>query len=426
MASGHPHPIEISAASTGDHWALLQRVAASLPFQKSNRLRELLLYVGERSLREPGMPIREHEIGVDVFGRPDTYDTSQDTLVRVHASQLRKKLQQHFSEDGLSESLVVEMPKGSYTLIFRRREAEPEDVPVVETVELRRSPWLPILAAVSAISTVAAGLLLVQNLSLRQRADFGMGPQPAVSSFWRQVFGNGRQNYIVAADANLVVFEDAIKQHVSLEDYQSKAFDRLAKTHIADPERRALILNLLRPFTSMADANFSRRISLVAASNGLAADVIFARDLTVNQVSGHNTVLLGSRRANPWVSLFEDKLNFQTVFEERPKQVWFKNKAPRQGEQESYLGRWSQISYCRVAFLPNPKGTGNVLLISGTDVQSTEAGGEFVTREEWLRKLRPLLGVTGDQPLPYFELLLHGALVNQTIPQFQIVAWRSY
>ena len=34
------------------------------------------------------------------------------------------KLQQHFTEDGLSEALLVEMPKGSYSLMFRRREAE--------------------------------------------------------------------------------------------------------------------------------------------------------------------------------------------------------------------------------------------------------------------------------------------------------------
>lgn len=426
MASGHPRPIEISSASTDDRWALLQRVAASLPFQKSNRLRELLLYVGERSLGSPELPIREHEIGVEVFGRPDTYDTSQDTLVRVHASQLRKKLQQHFTEDGLGEPLIIEMPKGSYSLVFRRREAELEIEPVVVPSRARRNPWWAVLIAVSVLSTLASGLLLMENFSLRRRAEFGMGSQPAINSFWRQVFGNGRHNYIVAADANLVVFEDAIKQHVSLQDYQAKAFDRIAGERIADPEKRALILNLLRPYTGMADTTIARSISLVSAANGLPTELVFARDLTVNQVSEHNTILLGSRRANPWVTMFEEKLNFQTVFEETPKQTWFENRAPKPGEQPIYRGRWGRFSYCRVAFLPNPKGNGNVLLISGTDVQSTGAGGEFVTREEWVRQLRPLLGVAEGQPLPYFEVLLQGELVSQTIPRFQISAWRRY
>ncbi|HEY3440081.1 MAG TPA: hypothetical protein VGK29_04995 [Paludibaculum sp.] len=426
MASGLQRPIELSVAFADERWALLQRVAASPAFQKSNRLREVLLYVGERSLRTPETPIREHEIGVEVFGRPETYDTSQDTLVRVHASQLRKKLQQHFTEDGLGESLLIEMPKGSYSLAFRPRVAGAEPQLVVLPSPPRRSRWWTALIAVSVMMTLACGLLLVQNSTLRRRATFELGAQPAIDAFWRQIFGNGRNNYIVAADANLVVFEDAIKGHVSLQDYQAKAFERLAWERIADPEKRALILNLLRPFTPMADTIIARRISLVSAANGMQTELVFARDLTVNQVSDHNAIVLGSRRANPWVGLFEDRLNFRTVFEEAPKRAWFQNRAPKAGEQATYHGRWGRMSYCRVAFLSNPKGTGNVLLISGTDVQSTEAGGEFVTREEWVRQLWPLLGVKVGQPLPYFEVLLQGELVSQSIPQFRISAWRRY
>src|SRR5580704_16673822 len=77
---------------------LLHRVAAAPRFQKSKRLRELLLDLGERSLQDPAYILREQEIGVDVFGRSADYDTSHDTLVRVQVSQLRKKLQEYFSE----------------------------------------------------------------------------------------------------------------------------------------------------------------------------------------------------------------------------------------------------------------------------------------------------------------------------------------
>lgn len=405
---------------------MLQRVAASPLFHKSNRLRELLLYAGERTLRHPATPIREHEIGVEVFGRPASYDTSQDTLVRVHASQLRKKLQQHFMEAGLTEPLIIEMPKGSYTLRFRPRDADAEPGAPPETAPPRRNSWWPALIAACLVSTLAAAILLVQNISLRRRAEFGLGHQPAVEALWRQIFANGAHSYIVTSDGNLVVFEDAIGQHVSLQDYQARAFARLAGERIADPERRRLILNLLRPFTSMADTQIARRISLISASIGPPADIVFARDLTIQQISSHNTVLLGSRRANPWITLFEDKLNFQTVFEEAPKRVWFQNVSPRPGEQNAYLGRWGAFSYCRVAFLPNPKATGSVLLISGTDIQSTEEGGELVTREEWVNELRKRLAVPDGQPLPHFEVLLGGAMVNNTIPHFQISAWRRY
>ena len=45
-----------------------------------------------------------HEIGVDVFQRPLNYDSAQDTLVRVQASQLRKRLERYFAEEGVNSS----------------------------------------------------------------------------------------------------------------------------------------------------------------------------------------------------------------------------------------------------------------------------------------------------------------------------------
>src|SRR5579862_3881959 len=101
---------------------LLHRVASSPQFQKSKRLRELLLYLGERSLKDPDCILREQEIGVDVLGRPSDYDTSHDTLVRVLVSQLRKKLQDYFSADGSDEPLVIEIPKGIYLPVIRARD----------------------------------------------------------------------------------------------------------------------------------------------------------------------------------------------------------------------------------------------------------------------------------------------------------------
>ena len=156
------------------------------------------------------------------------------------------------------------------------------------------------------------------------------------------------------------------------------------------------------------------------------SSLVLARDVSMPQVSTHNTILMGSRRANPWVGLFEEKLNFRTIFEESPKVVYFQNVAPKAGEQAEYRGQWSKLSYCRVAYLPNPKGSGSVLLISGTDVQATEAGGEFVTNEHWVQTFRNALGLKPDELVPHFEFLLEGKMVINTVPQFQVIAWRRH
>ena len=122
--------------------------------------------------------------------------------------------------------------------------------------------------------------------------------------------------------------------------------------------------------------------------------------------------------------LFEDKLNFQTVFTETPRGAAFINKLPGAGELAEYRGDWSRKGYCRVAFLQSTKGTGNVLLISGTDVASSEAGSEFVTSEGAIRKLRDQLGASRDEALPHFEVLLETQLVNNTVSQYKLVSVR--
>ena len=93
-------------------WALAERVAGSAAFQRSWRLRALLLFLCERALRDPQAPIREEEIGAAVFGRGADFDTSLDTLVRVQVSQLRKKLQLHFAADAASVvAMIVRGPR---------------------------------------------------------------------------------------------------------------------------------------------------------------------------------------------------------------------------------------------------------------------------------------------------------------------------
>src|SRR5437867_2813484 len=103
--------------------AVVHRVASSPLLKESNRLRALFLFRCERALSEPGVVIHEQEVGSKVFGRPPDYDTSEDTLVRVHASRLRKKIQQYFLSEGQHEPIVIEIPKGGYTPVFHFRES---------------------------------------------------------------------------------------------------------------------------------------------------------------------------------------------------------------------------------------------------------------------------------------------------------------
>jgi hypothetical protein len=104
----------------------------------------------------------------------------------------------------------------------------------------------------------------------------------------------------------------------------------------------------------------------------------------VNDLQSHNLILVGTRRTNPRVELFEDQLNFRSVFQEKPTMLAsFQNRSPLPGESPTYVVRRLQQGYCRLAFLPNPTRSGNLLLVSGTDMASSEAAGQFISSERF-------------------------------------------
>ncbi len=398
-----------------DDWqSLVERVAAAPGFRKSNRLRELFLFLCERGRSDASAPPREQDIGVAVFGRRPDYDTSEDAIVRVQVSQLRKRLEQYFAAEGRDEPVVIEIPKGSYAPVARPRPegASPEAPPVRRFSRLRYG-----LAAFVAVLAVATGFFVSGTRS----------GDDAVQRFWSQLFDNGRPTCVVLSDANLGLFEDAIRRQLTLNEYRNKEFTRLADERLADPVERERWKQLLPQFfTHISDARSSAAFLALSRSLRLPAEIAFAQDFGVAYLQSHNLVLLGTRRTNPWVELFEDQLNFHSGFNEAPVMTaYFENRAPQAGESATYTVRWRERGYCRVAFLPTPTRNGNALVISGTDMASSEAGGQFITTDRWIRALRSRLGLEESARFPHFEVLLKVDYVTWNTPTFEIAAWRK-
>ncbi len=81
-------------------------------------MRELLFFVGQRCIRDGCEQLPGHEIGSKVFGRLSGYDTSADNIVRVNTTDLRKRIDEYFANEGADESLVMSIPRGSYKPVF--------------------------------------------------------------------------------------------------------------------------------------------------------------------------------------------------------------------------------------------------------------------------------------------------------------------
>jgi len=101
----------------------LQRILASDPFLRSERLTHFLSYVVEKTLQGQSGDLKEYHIGVEVCGRRDSYDTRTDPVVRVEARRLRSALDLYYAHQGKERGSSISLPKGGYVPCFSSRKA---------------------------------------------------------------------------------------------------------------------------------------------------------------------------------------------------------------------------------------------------------------------------------------------------------------
>jgi TolB-like protein len=96
----------------------LKEILASNAFVGSKRAQDFLQLIVEHALAGRYDHLRERMIGAEMFGRPVNYDTANDAVVRVKATEVRKKLAQYYQELTRPAALRIELPPGSYVPQF--------------------------------------------------------------------------------------------------------------------------------------------------------------------------------------------------------------------------------------------------------------------------------------------------------------------
>jgi hypothetical protein len=96
----------------------LSELAASHAFAGSKRTQDFLHLIVEHALAGDLDSLRERMIGAEMFGRPVDYDTGSDSVVRVKATEVRKRLAQYYLEADRKPAVRIELPSGSYVPRF--------------------------------------------------------------------------------------------------------------------------------------------------------------------------------------------------------------------------------------------------------------------------------------------------------------------
>jgi hypothetical protein len=140
----------------------LEKVVNSTGFSKSRRYKELLQYLVKAELE--GNPVKETSLAIDLFEKDASFDPAEDTIVRVSIGNIRKKLSNYYYTEGASDTLRMDIPKGSYNLVFRT--VKPGQY---RFWNRRRKSLFFILTALFGISLSALVYLYLQNRELKAR-----------------------------------------------------------------------------------------------------------------------------------------------------------------------------------------------------------------------------------------------------------------
>jgi TolB-like protein/tetratricopeptide (TPR) repeat protein len=166
--------------------AELAHILESRAFQASDRHRNFLTFVVNETLGGRAHTLKEYCIGVEVFGKGESFDPRIDTIVRVEARKLRSRIAKYYEDEGGRDPVRIELVKGSYAPVFHFLDEEPpQSLPGSEDVALPTAPvkgFLKHARSVGIALLVAIGVVTAYRLS-RPRASANVAPSIAVLPF---------------------------------------------------------------------------------------------------------------------------------------------------------------------------------------------------------------------------------------------------
>src|ERR1700728_3438458 len=98
--------------------AELEAVFASGIFSRAPGLAHMLNYVCSKYFEGQSDQVKEYNIAVEALGRPADFDQKRDSIVRVEAHRLRRRLNEYYEGEGASHRIRILLPSGQYVPQF--------------------------------------------------------------------------------------------------------------------------------------------------------------------------------------------------------------------------------------------------------------------------------------------------------------------
>jgi hypothetical protein len=414
--------VTASGMERAQYAAAIDRLASSRVLHGSESLCRLLRYLAEHSLQNPGVPIKEYQIATEVFGRPADFDPHLDSAIRVQAGRLRLKLAEYYAAEGEHDPIVVELPKGNYTLSFHPRaltaKASPEVPGRAEQVRRRRRilfSWAAGVIAISILLAAAVAALVVKwqnHLSSDAVSSTRAPVSPVYRTFWKGFVSGTAESWVVFSNAAFVGRPETGMR------YRNPASD--AGSVILDH------------YTGVGEVLAVHELDHVFHLFGREARVKRGSLFSLDDAKNNDLIFVGSPAEN--LSLRDIPMTQQFVFQRlasgpRKGDLAVVNLQARAGEPAYFVGSPPNVAlsedYAVIALSKGMDPSDAVLILAGASTIGTQAAVEYVCHEDSLSQLLARLNVAPDTELKPFEVVLRVKVARGVPVESNIVAVRK-
>ena len=418
----------------------LQEVLSSEAFAGGHRAQRFLELVVEHALAGRIDCLRERMLGAEMFGRAIDYDTGNDSVVRVKASEVRRRLAQYYQSLPSLPAMHIELPAGSYAPLFHWAPAHA--LPANQPDNGHADPAAALKSGATGTAIVAAGrkgwagraslltaytaLLVAITWAVAGRFDAARGQRRTSNPIWASIFDGKRNTYIVPADVGFDLLEDLSHSPMQLPDYLKAAYlEQPLKgvdAHISQGLRSQRL-------TSFVDAQIISTLAQLPDYDPQRSFLRFPRDLRLDDLKDANAIMIGSVGSNPWASLADTSAaNFHIEYRQGREGAMIVNRNPLPGERSSYESHWNEPAhetFALITFMPNLDGGGRMLFLQGLDVAGTQAAAEALFHASIVA---PALknATHPDGSVGSFEILVRSTSINWNSTDAKVIATRIH
>lgn len=376
----------------------LRRVLQSASFRSSPRCRQFLKFVVTSTLEGHHELLKERTIGVEIFGRDPAYVTEGDSIVRVRASDVRRRLSQHYAADTCECSCRIEIPSGSYVPQFHIVASSTPEIPLApaepgpaEPAIRARSLPRPIWIAIAYGLLAALLFLLIKPSTLKDSADIaGDHNEQQLKDFWLPAIRDAKPVLLCIGSPTTYTFNDEYQEHLARTGRLHPAEQAGPRgIEIAGPGTSipaADILLVRSEYVGAGDANLAVLLSALFSHYGKATQFELSESTSYGQISDAPTVLVGAF-SNQWTLSSAAKLPF-TFAETNHVRMVQENDGQRRRWVATQLrvdGKTSE-DYAIVTRLSNSDTGKFLVMAAGISGFGSRAAGYFLTRPDLLAR----------------------------------------